>query len=81
MLRDIERLIQNKGPLPASVIAREMTVSVSAVDGMLELLVKRGSIQKVTLGGCEGRCCSAAQSTVVYEWQGIQALPLTQIKS
>ncbi|MBW8192364.1 FeoC-like transcriptional regulator [Neiella marina] len=75
MLHDLVALLQDKGPLSQAMIARELKASEPAVADMLNLLVKRGRIKRLSADACDGGCCSSA-GVEMFQWQGEQALPL-----
>lgn len=66
MLERIEQLIRNNGPLSASMIARQLGSHPAAIEGMLELLVKRGHLQHtINPASCGGGCgCAAGEADV-----------------
>lgn len=76
MLHDIVALVQEKGPLSKTMIARELKVSEPAIADMLDLLVQRGRIKRLAADACSGSCC-ASEGVEMYQWQGEQALPLS----
>lgn len=79
VLKQIEQTLKEGGPMTATMLARQLKASEQAVDGMLTLLVARGRVAKVNQSACSGSCCGASDSLVLYQWQGKQALPLTQL--
>ncbi|MCM2679360.1 FeoC-like transcriptional regulator [Echinimonas agarilytica] len=76
MLPKIETLVQQKGPMTLTMIAREMKSSEQAIEGMLRLLVMRGRLKKSSQGACDGGCCATHSGVDLYQWQGEEALPL-----
>lgn len=79
MLHDIEDLLKEKGPLTAPMIARQLKSSEQAVDGMLSLLLARGKISKTSQSACEGSCCHTGENLELYQWQGGNALPVSNM--
>lgn len=76
MLKRIEQLIKQSGPLSVSMVARQIGSQPAAVEGMLELLVKRGRLaHTVNPASCGGGCgCAAGGDVHLYEWRGENAL-------
>ena len=70
MLAAIQQQLVINEVLTESMLAKKVQVSVLALAPMMNLLVKRGVVEKVTSGDCSGGCGCTATATVAYRWLG-----------
>ena len=65
MIKQLETLLTQQGPMTLEAIAQSMDTPTSALQGMLDLLISKGRIQTMTgtarCGTCTG--CEAHQQT------------------
>lgn len=51
-----------------TAISQKLHTDETAVEGMLELLLKRGQVKKITGGDCEGSCGCVAAKVEAFQW-------------
>ena len=65
MIHQLEQLLKQQGPMTIDGLAKSMDMPVSALQGMLDLLISKGRIQPISAadrcGGCTS--CKAHQQT------------------
>ncbi|PCI62614.1 MAG: hypothetical protein COB35_03020 [Gammaproteobacteria bacterium] len=70
MLAAIQKQLVTNEVLTESLLAKKTNVSIDALTPMVNLLVKRGVVEKVTSGDCSGGCGCSATATIAYRWLG-----------
>ncbi len=70
MLAAIQKQLVTNEVLTETMLAKKVQVSVAALTPMINLLVKRGVVEKVNSGDCSGGCGCSATATVAYRWLG-----------
>ena len=71
MLAAIQKQLVTNEVLTETMLAKKVQVSVAALTPMINLLVKRGVVEKVNSGDCSGGCGCSATATVAYRWLGV----------
>jgi len=63
MLSEILKAFRQTGePLDLNELSRHLGTERSALEGMLELLVRQGKLKEVTIGSEDCACCSGRSS-------------------
>ena len=70
MLAAIQKQLVTDEVLTESLLAKKSNVSLEALTPMMNLLVKRGVVEKINSGDCSGGCGCSATATVAYRWLG-----------
>jgi len=70
MLAVIQKHLATDEVLTEIMLAKKVHVSVAALTPMMNLLVKRGVVEKVNSGDCSGGCGCTATATIAYRWLG-----------
>jgi len=72
MLAAIQKQLAINEVLTESLLAKKAKVSIAALTPMMNLLVKRGVVEKINSGDCSGGCGCSATATLAYRWLGEQ---------
>lgn len=70
MLTVIQKQLVTDEVLTESLLAKKVGVSVDALTPMVNLLIKRGVVEKINSGDCSGGCGCSATATIAYRWLG-----------
>jgi len=70
MLAVIQKQLVTDEVLTESLLAKKVGVSIDALTPMVNLLIKRGVVEKINSGDCSGGCGCSATATIAYRWLG-----------
>ncbi|TRX56354.1 FeoC-like transcriptional regulator [Thalassomonas sp. M1454] len=81
MLKQIQTLLVTNEIMTDKTLATKLGVDLSALEGMLKLLLKRDQIELVVGGDCEGSCGCVNAKVNAYRWldKKLTATPLSII--
>jgi hypothetical protein len=72
MLVQIQLQLATNEVITEKKLASELNISCDALSPMLELLCKRGLVEKISSGNCAGGCGCVAAKVLAYRWLGEQ---------
>jgi len=70
MLAVIQKHLAIDEVLTETMLAKKAHISVTALTPMMNLLIKRGMVEKIHSGDCSGGCGCSATATIAYRWLG-----------
>lgn len=70
MLAAIQKQLATNEIISEEALAKHLSISVDALTPMMNLLIKRGLIEKIISGNCSGSCGCVNSSVQSYRWLG-----------